>query len=607
MKKVKLYIGTLLSATMLAFSGCEPNMDYANPMAESDVNYYNTKEHLTYAVNGAYNILQRGGGWTRCMPFMLNARSDEYTYTSGAAAGETASANMSQYVVQSDNEFMSLTYQDLYVLQYAANLAIERLKINQDGAFDLSKEEDKSLHDRLMGEAIFLRGLSRFYLVYFWGDEIPDRDYTATGGSDYKKGPSDPGVIYQNMIADFKDAAQLLPVRSVVYANSDNQGRATKGSALAYLAKAYMARPILDGNAKAGDAEWTLAKDVLYQIIQSGEYSLVNNYRDNGSEDNENNGESLFEVQFSKSLDTDGYNPVANGDIGSWTISGQNTWRQIELTAPNSSESGRWWNGQPSLALYYEFERDTDGKIIDPRAYQGLWIPSGAKYKGKSGSWIGYDALFSGGTFDEWKGKWFGVRKYGEDQYVSDAGKSGINDRLIRYADVLLMYAECCIETGDEATALTYINKVRERANKQMSNPSDADKDMFYATGTGKLPTAEALLTASPTLGRVVSGSGTVINEGTKINTLRRLLKHEYSVELYWEGWRFFNIMRWYNNPNDPDAASILNNLINKNALQVEQTGLTGTIQFSYKKHLRVPIPSSELSTNTNMKGNDAN
>ena len=103
MKKVKLYIGTLLGATMLAFSGCEPNMDYANPMAESDVNYYNTKEHLTYAVNGAYNILQRGGGWTRCMPFMLNARSDEYTYTSGAAAGETASANMSQYVVQSDN------------------------------------------------------------------------------------------------------------------------------------------------------------------------------------------------------------------------------------------------------------------------------------------------------------------------------------------------------------------------------------------------------------------------------------------------------------------------------------------------------------------------
>lgn len=607
MKRIRLYIAVIIIVTAWVFPGCQPNMDYTNPMAESDANFYNTKKNLIGAVNGVYNILQRGGGWTRCMPFMLNARSDEYTYTSGAAGGETASANISQFVVQGDNEFMSLSYQDMFVLQYAANLAIERLKINQDGAFELNNAQDKALYDRLMGESIFLRGLSRFYLVYFWGDAIPDRNYTTTGGADFKLGPSAPGVIYQNMINDFKEAADLLPVRSVVYADPENLGRATKGSALAYLAKAYMARPILDGTAKTGDAEWASAKEALKKIIDSNEYELINNYRDNGSEANENNKESIFEVQFSRSTDTDGFNPVANGDIGTWTITGQNTWRQIELTAPNSSESGRWWNGQPSLALYNEFEKDADGKIMDPRAYQGLWIPDGAKYKGKSGAWIGHNILFSGGTFDEWKGKWFGVRKYGEDEYVNDAAKSGINDRLIRYADVLLMYAECCVETGEEPTALTYINKVRERANKKMLNPTEADQGMFYATGTGNLPTAEQLISKAPTLGRVVSASGQVVSEGIKINTVRRLLKHEYSVELYWEGWRFFNLMRWNNNPNDPDASSILDNLKNKNALQVEQTGLTGTIPFTYQRHLRMPIPSSELSTNSNMKGNSAN
>ena len=607
MKRIKLYIAVIVTVTALVFPGCQPNMDYANPMAESDANFYNTKKNLIGAVNGAYNIMQRGGGWTRCMPFMLNARSDEYTYTSGAAAGETASANISQFVVQADNEFMSLSYQDMFVLQYAANLAIERLKVNQGGAFDLNNAEDKALYDRLMGESIFLRGLSRFYLVYFWGDAIPDRNYTTTGGADFKLGPSSPGVIYQNMINDFKEAADLLPVRSVVYADPENLGRATKGSALAYLAKAYMARPILDATAKAGDAEWALAKDALKKIIDSNEYELINNYRDNGSESNENNKESIFEVQFSRSTDTDGFNPVANGDIGTWTISGQNTWRQIELTAPNSSESGRWWNGQPSLALYNEFEQDANGKVIDPRAYQGLWIPDGAKYKGKSGAWVGYNVLFSGGTFDEWKGKWFGVRKYGEDEYVNDATKSGINDRLIRYADVLLMYAECCIETGDEPTALTYINKVRGRANNKMLNATEADQGMFYASETGNLPTAEQLISKAPTLGRVVSANGQVVCEGIKINTVRRLLKHEYSVELYWEGWRFFNLMRWHNNPSDPDVSLVLDNLKNKNALQVEQTGLTGTIPFTYQRHLRMPIPSSELSTNSNMKGNSAN
>lgn len=607
MKRIKSYIGVLSGIALLSLTACEPTMDFVNPSAESDTDYYTTQEHLTYAVNGAYNILQRGGCWTRCMPFMVNARSDEYVYTSGAAAGETVTANMSQFVVQADNGFTSLAYQDLYVLQYAANLALEKLEANQGGAFDLNKAADKALYDRLKGEAIFLRGLSRFYLVYFWGDEIPDRDHVTTGGADFKREPAKPGLIYQNMINDFKEAAKLLPVRSVVYADVNNIGRATQGSALAFLAKAYMARPILDGTAKAGDAEWNLAKKALKDIIDTQEYDLVNNYRDNGSEENENNEESVFEVQFCRSIDTDGYNPVANGDIGSWTITGQNTWRQIEMTAPNSSESGRWWNGQPSLALYNEFERDASGKIIDPRAYQGLWIPDGAKYLGKSGKWVGYDVLFSGGTFDEWKNKWFGVRKCGMDEFVSDCGKSGINDRLIRYADVLLMYAECCVETGDETTALTYINKVRERANKPMINPTKADEEMFYAKGSASLPTAEELIAAAPTLGKVVKSNGEVICKGTVINTVRRLLKHEYSVELYWEGWRFFNLMRWYNNPSDPDASTVLDNLVNKNAIQIEQTGLTGTIPFAYARHLRVPIPSSELSTNSNMKGNPAN
>ncbi len=586
---------------------CEPEMDLENPMAPSDANYYNSKERLVYAVNGAYNILQRGGGWARCMPFILNARSDEYVFTSGAAAGEPASANMSAFTAQSDNEFITLSFRDLFVMQYAANLAIEKLEANQDGAFDLNNSDDVFLYNRLKGEALFLRGLSRFYLVSIWGDRLPDRSYVSPGGEDLTMGPVESGVIYQNMILDFSQAAELLPNRSQIYSNSNDIGRASKGSALAFLAKAYMARPILDGTSSPGGAEWSKAKEALQTIINSGEYQLVNDYRSNGSEEGDNNIESVFEVQFSQSLDTNGWNPVANGDIGSWTISGQNTWRQIELTAPNSSESGRWWNGMPSLALYAEFERDASGKIIDPRAYQGMWIPNGAKYKGQSGEWLNYDQLFSGGTFDSWKGKWFGTRKFGNDQFVNDASRSGINDRLVRYADVLLMYAECAIETGDNATALQYINMVRNRANRKMQNVTEADSEMFYASQSASLPTAEELLAQAPTLGKVLDDAGNTVFPGVKINTLRRLLKHEYSVEMYWEGWRFFNMMRWYNNPNDPDSAEMLYTLQNKNALQVVQTGLTGTTTFNYSKHLRLPIPSQELTTNPNMLPNSAN
>lgn len=526
------------------------------------------------------------------------------------------------YTANADLGSLSATYQDLYTMQYAANLALEKLEIIQDGAFDLNNTEDKALYDRLRGEAIFLRGLSRFYLVYFWGDEIPDRSYvTKTDGSDYLLPPAAPGEIYKNMVQDFKDAAALLPWH---HTNPDDNGRATRGSALAFLAKTYMGRPILDGTAKAGDADWAAAKDVLWQIIDNDQYDLMPNYRDNFTDQKENNIESLFEVQFCESRETAGFNPAAPGDINSWVTTGQNTIRIIEITAPNSAVSTRWWNGMPSLAIYNEFERDDDGNIIDPRAFYGMYIPNGCDFGGKDLNsdnvnapviWIGYDKLFYNwdndkqvDTFAEWRGKWFGCRKYSKDQYEADL-RSGINDRLIRYSDILLMYAECCLEAdNDEVKAKKYIQMVRDRANNNTEayNTTQADAGKSYLKG-GTLPTVDDLLRQPPVVGEVKNSNGDVICKGMELNTVRRILKHEYSVELYWEGWRFFNLMRWYNNPNDPDQSIMLDNLKNKNALQVEQTNLTGTQVFDYSRHLRLPIPSTELSTNTNMHGNSAN
>jgi hypothetical protein len=271
-----------------------------------------------------------------------------------------------------------------------------------------------------------------------------------------------------------------------------------------------------------------------------------------------------------------------------------------------------WWNVQPSLPLYYEFERDASGKIIDPRAYLGLWIPDGASfYDYTSGDPVKLDMkgmLASKDTKNEFYGKWFGVRKYGQDDnsVTLDAQRSGFNDRILRYADALLMYAECCLETGDEATALQYINMVRARANNKVpSTPSDAG--MFYVTEGGKLPTAEQVIAAAPTVGKVVEGDGDVATPGVQLNTVRRLLKHEYSVELFMEGWRFFNVMRWYNNPNDPDAASVIQAMVDKPKWVIAQSGLDVAMPFSYDKNRFLAVPNSELTVNPNMIGNSAN
>ena len=150
------------------------------------------------------------------------------------------------------------------------------------------------------------------------------------------------------------------------------------------------------------------------------------------------------------------------------------------------------------------------------------------------------------------------------------------------------MYAECCLEAdNDEAKAKKYIQMVRDRANHNTEtyNTTQADAGKSYLKG-GTLPTVDELLQQKPVVGRVEGSNGDVICEGMELNSVRRILKHEYSVELYW---------------------IMLDNLKNKNALQVEQTNLTGTQVFDYSRHLRLPIPSTELSTNTNMHGNSAN
>jgi hypothetical protein len=573
-------------------------MDYLNPDTDVIQSYYNTQEHLVYAVNGIYGILQGLNMWGRDMPYILNARSDEGIFTFKASAGDPTVVQLAGYTNSAEHAAVGSAFGDFYTIQYTANVALEKLTENQGGAFDLGNPQDKALYDRLMGEAYFLRGFSRFYLTFFFGDEIPDRDYAVSGSDDYYAMPAEKGVIYQRMVEDFKKAEELLPLRSVVYADEDNIGRATKGAAQAMLAKVYMGRPVLDGTAGAGSAEWDEAKTVLKRIIDSHEYELANNYRDNSSEENENNKESLFEIQFTRSMDAPFNAPV------DFVGGAQCTWRQVCMTVPDPIG---WWNLMPSLSLYNEFERDVSGNVIDSRAFQGLWIPDGAKFR-KEGSWVDYNQLIAtaGDERISWRGKYLGTRKNGADYDGFDMMRGGANDRIIRYSDVLLMYAECCIETNDN-TALQYINMVRSRANNQMNNPTEADAHMFYATGQGTLPTAEDIIAAAPVLGEIKDAGNNVIVPGLQINTARRLLKHEYSAELFMEGWRFFNLMRWYNNPNDPDKDIILNSLINKHRVQVEQTGLTGAIPFDYNKHLRMPIPSSELSTNPNMHGNSAN
>jgi len=564
MKTLYIYLGLVtLGITLIS---CEPNMDLSNPNELTTESYYKTGEEITYAVNGAYNMMQRNGGWGRYMFYAINARGDDWDFTYKAANGMKEIPPICNYTYDAANRVVYECWDDMYAMVYASNLALEKIP---------DADASEELKDRLKGEAYFLRGLAYYHLGQLYGEEIPVLVRTAKKREEFFAPSAAPGVLYRQMVNDFIMASALLPPRSVMYANQANIGRATKGSALGFLAKAYMNRPIFE-QGKA--SQWDSAEIALRQIIESGEYQLTYIFRDNHTETNENNSESLFEVQFFNGEGS--YNDQVGEDyIESWGQSDQSTWREQEIGQKDGGDNTNWCNMKPTVKTENEFEED------DPRHFQSMWCPGGARYRLQNGRWVTFDKFFPKGTKDpNWR-KQFGCRKYCADESTAD-WESGINDRLLRYSDVLLMYAECLIELGRESEAIPYINQVRERANHQMLVYGKADTALFYTTEPGKIPMVEDLISAAP-----------VIND-MQINTLRRALKHERFVELFGEGQRFMDLLRWSYNPADPDQAIVLDPLKNK---------VGPGIGFISGKHEYYPIPSKELSTNPNVKPNRAN
>ncbi|HWJ27743.1 MAG TPA: RagB/SusD family nutrient uptake outer membrane protein, partial [Flavisolibacter sp.] len=265
--------------------------------------------------------------------------------------------------------------------------------------------------------------------------------------------------------------------------DANQLGRATKGAAMAYLGKTYLFNKM-----------YTEAAAQFKAVIDLNVYDLVPNYKDNFTESNENNKESIFEVQFSTT--------AGGTDLG-WQGIPSSTWgktsaRAITYGAPNFG----WTDVQPTFSVFNEFqqEKTVDGKV-DPRLDATIFYNKpGETIYGQSFDQVYKNSPFLNDVF---------CRKYenGDGNKVNEFDwKSGINERLMRYADVLLMYAECLNELGKTSEAAPYIQRVRTRANLP-------DRTAEFA--------------------------------GMSQSQMRDQLAHERLLEFCLEGHRFDDIRRW--------------------------------------------------------------
>lgn len=524
--------------------GCMPEMDLNNPEQLSVDTYYKTEAQLEAAIIPAYEALigHNQGGYARALYYNLLAPGDDFDKTF-----KWSNLYQDTYTTPANEGLLKSTWQDLFNGVFAANLAIEKIT-------EFEGEINSSKKDRLLGEAYFLRALHYMHLVQLFGETVPYWDHSITDAAEYYPGNAESGQIYALIISDFSKAAELLPLRSILYADAANKGRATKGTAQAYLAKAYMYRPILE---RGQTAEFSKAAEELKKVIDSREYRLMDNFRENSlwGTKHENNDESIFEIQMFNGPDWMG------GDKS-------DSWRWQEIGVPDGT-GGAWWNLAPNQRTFDEFE---DG---DPRKFMTLWCPNGAHYTEINGNVADWDYMINNLSSDK---HLYGTRKECPDYQIADIDNE-INTRLMRYSDVLLMYAECLSELGNDNKALTdpsgpkyYIQQVRDRANKIV--PSE-QPHLWYQHSPGYIPNVDELLT-----------SGKVIN-GIPMNSIKNIIVHERYVELCGEYLRYFDVLRW----GMADASWLSS---------IQALGWS-------EKSMYYPFPEEELANNPTLKGNAMN
>jgi starch-binding outer membrane protein, SusD/RagB family len=305
--------------------------------------------------------------------------------------------------------------------------------------------DDVASRDISVGEAEFLRAWAYFELVSQWGD-VPVYTEPINSPTDYK-GKSPAADVYALIISDLTDAASKLP------ASASIQGRATSGAANALLGRVQMQK-----------GDYAAAKEALLKVY--GKYSLVP-FPDNFDGDvmvggqqktvgHEFNPESIFEVDFyDKGDGSFNWGYTGEGPTGS-----PSTMRSQEYGIV-------WGNVIPSNQILDEFEAN------DPR-YKYTFYESGDAILTMGGTVAGH--ILAEADMNVASSTKNGVterrvyRKYSKLDWINDASNlgSGINTRLIRYADVLLMLAECEAETGTPAEAAKYINEVRSRPGVKM-------------------------------------------------------------------------------------------------------------------------------------------
>ncbi len=407
---MKYNIFFTLVLVIALFTSCSKDFLIKSPEDSiNTANFYQTEADAIAAINGAYQPLQ----WPKLYNLRLwtpDIMAGNSIVGAGGGSDGVETQDQANFVTASDNQGALDLWRGPWPGILRCNIILEKVP---------GMAISETVKNRVLGEAYFLRAQYYFILVRFFGD-VPLVLTPVKPGDDLRPFRTPKAEVYNQIIADFTKAIELLPVRES-YSGSD-LGRASKGAAEGMLAKVHLTL----GN-------WQQVVDHCNAVKTLG-YALNTNYASNFDPLNKNTVESLFEIQY-----------VSNAGKDFWSNENQSSWLST-FTGPRGSDmvAGGWGWNQPTQEFINSYETGDKRKDVTV-LYEGCPQFDGKDYQ-KSYSMTNYN-----------------LRKFLVAKPVT-YDNSPMNFPVLRYADVLLMKAEALNELGKTSEAESPLNEVRTRA-----------------------------------------------------------------------------------------------------------------------------------------------
>ena len=397
----------------LASTGCA-KLDGVPEGIYTTGNFYKTEADALSAVNAVYSGMTSPYLYNQFMEVIQSQGTDDCEWGFGRNTSNTDKTALDKFTYDAGTNLFFQFWSNSYLVINRANAAVENI-----GAMTSISDEKKQ---RFQAEARFVRGLMYFNLVRLFGG-VPLQLAPTTSLTNLAIKRATAEEVYAQIISDFQSGADHLPADY----DAGNAGRATSGAAMAMLTKVYLTQK-----------EYAKAAEEARKVMALGRYALWPSYQDVFLIANENKTESIFEVQFLS----------GSGNIPS---SYAGYYRPSFDKRPGFGGNGDDPVTKNHYDAYPEGDLRRDVNVIkypytgDPKAPATIKNP-------------------------------YYVAKF-KDPAALNVNDGGNNYYIVRYADVLLMFAEAQYLASPGSTeALEAFNQVRRRAyGLPLNTPSVKD------------------------------------------------------------------------------------------------------------------------------------